>query len=412
MWQRRSLRVVLAVGIGLLLTAALVALAGAYAEEPITFRDPLTGEASEVKVSTIHSDLTYVLALAAGFSITDSRTLMIWDQLVDSSQITTADASYSNCSGTFPISPTMEVVCKNTTETNLFWPAWKKVPGNGEGASCVTSRYGTYEGFFHMPHRDGPEVAALKAWGWGDAQQLVGYKGYVWGPSPMASFEKATCFYTETTTIDTGMAPGSLEAFATYLHSLADSYSHEECIKVTDALGWPWGNHTLVGVEPRVWACNYLLGAPNNLDSHGREFGTRFPNDSARTDAAIRAVYAELLARSGQREGVYQPLSLETPLQGLTNSMTLDQALTDFVHNWQFDQPAERRKYGDQMAAAILAQRELVQPGSQPVQPASPQVLPPTGGSARARRAIAIPAAGLALAAAGLLLKSRRAERV
>ena len=405
MWQRRSIRVVAALGIGMLLTAALVALAGAYAEEPIAFRDPYTGqEDQDVEVSTIHTDLTYVLALAAGFSVTDSRTLMIWDQLVDSNQITTQDATYSNCLGTFPISPTMELVCTNTAETNLFWPFWKKVPATGDGTSCVTSRYGTYEGFFHFPRRSGPDIAALKAWGWGDAKELVGYKGYVWGPSPMASFEKATCFYTETTTIDTGMAPGSLEAFATYLHSLADSYSHEECIKATAALGWPWPNHTLPGAEPRVWECNYLFGLPTNLDSHGREFGAKFPGDSARTDQAVRAVYAELVARSGQREGVYQPISLDTPLQGITDSLTLDESLSHFVHDWNFDQPAERRKYADQLAAAILAQRE-------PLQPETPPALPPTGASGIGLRWMGLLVAGLALLAAGLLLRRRRVLR-
>ena len=66
-------------------------------------------------------------------------------------------------------------------------------------------------------------MPALKAWAWGTAQELVGYQGYVWGPPDMHSFFRWTCFYTESVTIDTDMTPGSLEAFATYLHSLADS---------------------------------------------------------------------------------------------------------------------------------------------------------------------------------------------
>jgi hypothetical protein len=228
MWQFRSIRVVMVLGIGILLSAALVAVAGAYAN---------------------------VLALAAGFSITDSRTLMIWDQLVDSSQIATADgASYSNCSGTFPISPTMELVCTNTTETNLFWPFWKKVPSTGDGASCVTSRYGT---------------------------------------------------------------------------------------------------------------------------------------------------------------GVYQPISLDTPLQGIPDSITLDEPLAHFVHDWKFDQPAERRSYADRLAAAVLAQREPVQLASPPVVPgAPPPALPPTGANAATPNRMGLPAAGLALLAAGILLRWRRVLRL
>jgi len=37
--------------------------------------------------------------------------------------------------------------------------------------------------------------------------------------------------------------------------------------------------------------------------------------------------------------------------------MTLDKAFYDCVHKWNFDQPFERRKFVDQLAAAILAQR-------------------------------------------------------
>jgi len=407
MWQRRTIRLAIALSIGLLLTAALVALAGAYAEEPITFRDPTTDQTSDVEVSTIHTDLTYVLALAAGFSITDSRTLMIWDQLVDANVITTTNTSYSNCSGTFP--PPI-VRCQGNTDS-LFWPAWGQVASTGDGRSCVTSRYGPFEGFFHFPHRNGPEMAALKAWGWGAGQQLVGYQGYVWGPnlSEVTSFFGHTCMLTEPVTIDTGMPPGSLEAFATYIHSLADSYSHERCQEKTDALGWAWPTHTYpyppsTDAE-RIYECNYApTGHLQNIgDSHhGREFGTEWPEDSDRTDAAVRAVYAELAARSSQREGVYQPLSLDTPLQGITHSLTLSETLSHFVHDWNFDQPAERRKYADQMAAAILAQRTPRAAGA-PAQPEpSPQALPATGG--RIPRPTGILLAGLALVAAGLLL--------
>jgi hypothetical protein len=345
--------------------AVVVSLAWAYAEEEITFRDPYTGQPSNVEISTIHTDLTYVLALAAGFSIDDSRTLMIWNQLVDSNLITTTDTSYSNCSGTFPISPTMELVCQDTSG-ELFWPDWENVPNQEPGTSCVTSRYGPFEGFFHFPHRDGPEMAALQAWGWGTAQELVGYQGYVWGPPDMLSFFGWTCFYTQPLTIDTGMTPGSLEAFATYLHSLADSYSHQRCQEKTDALGWAWPTHTYpyppVPITETIYECNY---APNRLlkdigDSHhGREFGDReeWSEDSGRTDKAVRAVYGELVARSRQREGVYLPLSLDTPLQGITDTPTLSAALSVFVHNWNFDEPAKRREYADDLSAAILAQR-------------------------------------------------------
>jgi hypothetical protein len=99
------------------------------------------------------------------------------------------------------------------------------------------------------------------------------------------------------------------------------------------------------------------LGEANNLDSHGREFGNVYLEDSNRTDRAIRAIYEELRERSRLKEGIYQPLDLETPLKGRFKKMTLDEALYHFVHDWNFTQPQARRAYTDQLAEQILAQR-------------------------------------------------------
>jgi hypothetical protein len=369
MWQPRFHRVALAAGLLMLLMASLVSLAWAYAEEPITFRDPYTGQiAQEGEVSTIHSDLTYVLALAAGFSEADSRTLMIWNQLVDSNQITVNDTSFNNCTGSFPDPPNEEEVCENTTG-ELFWPnwddpSWGELPPSDPGTSCVTSRYGPFEGFFHFPHRGGPDMIALREWGWGTSQELVGYLGYVWGPCNISTgFYGATCFYTQTVTIDTGMAPGSLEAFATYLHSLADSYSHERCQEKTEERGWAWPTHTFpYAPDPlNIYECNYAP-LPYLIDigdsHHGREFGTGWPDDSVdRTKQAIRAVYDELQARSSDGLGIYQPLDLDTRLTGRFHKLTLDEALDYYVEHWYFDEPHPRRNYADQLADMILARR-------------------------------------------------------
>ena len=386
MLQRRLNRSATAVGLVILLTAVAFSLAGAYAEEPIPFRDPYTRQVNpEAEVSTIHFDLTYVMALAAGFSEDDSRTLMIWDQLVDSNVLTTTDTSYSNCSGTFPlIAPIEEKVCPNTSG-DLFWPNWD-VYGDlsqAPGKSCVTSRYGPFEGFFHFPrrldkHHDGsdpahyaPEMQALWKWGWGYAQKLKGYEGYVWGShmSEATGFFGNTCFYTKKVTIDTGMTPGSLQAFATYVHSLADSYSHQRCQEKTDDLGWSWPNHTVPSPPapenlPRIYECNYApTGLLQNIgDSHhGREFGSKWPDDSGRTKQAVVAVYKELVERSElkPKEGIYQPLNLDTPLtgKGKSHKLTLREALNYYVEQWNFDEPQARRDYADQLAKLILAKR-------------------------------------------------------
>ena len=102
--------------------------------------------------------------------------------------------------------------------------------------------------FFHFSHRSGPlrarDIGALHDWAWG---------------RPLSLTTMQTNYrYTRTAVITTGMAAGSLEVFATYLHSLADAYSHQDCIAAMDALGMPWATHTITQFgDPSVPACNY-----------------------------------------------------------------------------------------------------------------------------------------------------------
>ncbi len=99
-------RLILAIGLALIVG---VAIAFAFAEEPIGWRDPATGITYDaVEISTIHDDMTYVLALAAGFNITDAKTLQVWDQLVDSEALPGAVVSYTNGGGAFYPSPNAE----------------------------------------------------------------------------------------------------------------------------------------------------------------------------------------------------------------------------------------------------------------------------------------------------------------
>jgi hypothetical protein len=139
------------------------------------------------------------------------------------------------------------------------------------------------------------------------------------------------------------------------LHALADSYSHLACIATMDSLGMPWPTHTTPPIDDSVPACDYHPNNPQNDDVHGREFGsTAVYTDSLRTDAAIQHVYQELVARGLEREGRYFPLSLDAAISG---TQTLNNLLYAFVHNWTFDQAANRRTYADQIAVAVLAQR-------------------------------------------------------
>ena len=349
-FRHRSARVLLALTVALLL---LTAAAWAFAEEPIHFRDPYSGQTGDdwPEVSTIHDDLTYALALAAGFSITDSITLQIWDQLVDSEQIGPGDAVYyTNCNGgAFPPPPDPDEVCGLKPHSHLIWP----LPDAMQDADhCITSRFGPYSPYFHFPHDNAQELGALRDWAWGQSDALVGYEAYAWGGPAEYTVMQASCLFTRTAVITTAMQPGSLQAFATYIHSLADYYSHRDCIAHMDDLGMPWATHTLAG-HP---ACNYNPTNPQPDDVHGREFYTY--TDSLRTDAAIQHIYRELSARSLQQEGRYWPLDMNEPLPALAGSPTLSETLATFVHGWDFEHAAQRRAWLDAVVPAILARRQ------------------------------------------------------
>ena len=348
--SRRFCRLLIALTVAIFAGAAL---AFAFAEEPLTFRDPATGQLFDEEVSTIHDDLTYVLALAAGFSVTDSVTLQVWNQLTDSEALGPGDAiSYTSGGGAFPPPADPDVICRGKVHTTALWPR----PADMTISTSVTSRFGVFSPFFHFPHQNDSDLGALHDWGWGLTDTLIGYEAYAWGSPADLTVMRAACLFTRTAVITAPMAAGSLPAFATYLHSLADSYSHLDCIAAMDSLGKPWAVHTTPPIDASVPACDYHPRTPAADDVHGRELYTY--TDSLRTDAAIRAVYGELSARSWQREGRFFPLNLDTRLAGLAGSPTLSETLAAFVHIWDFDGAANRRAYADELAAAILGQRE------------------------------------------------------
>lgn len=348
-------------GLALLLWSGVLPAAG-FAEEDLRFIDPYSGTPYDgTTVSTIHDDLTYALALAAGFSEADAHTLQIYNQLVDSEYLAQDGwPTYTNCSGSFVPPPGQaEVIAAGCpADTNFSDVIWPMTSSMQNPVTCATSRFGVYSPFFHFPHNYFPfntaEVTVLHDWAWGLRQDLPGYAAYAWDG---ASVLTARCTYRQPVVhIDTGLPAGSLPAFATYLHSYADSFSHDACLKALDALNppAPWGTHTQSFGED-IYACNYNPMNPTNTDAHGREFGTAHPADTARTRTAIQAVYAELALRSLQREGLRPPLALDTPLTVDGSPTTLQQALDHFVTTWEYDQEVMRRLYVQHLVAAIQA---------------------------------------------------------
>ncbi len=351
------------VALGLCLAVGAVSVWG-FAEEELGFRDrdgtyyPPTGDFPEGRISTVHDDLTLALAIAAGFTITDSHTLRIWDQLVDSEVLPSTPVSYTYGNAGFYAPPNPLLACPGKNRARQVWPT----AGFDPDTSAVTSRFGPYSPFFHFPHLGGSDLSALRDWAWGNSETLEGYEAYAWGRltdfTLMQAVQNNGCIITRTVTISMPVPAGSLEAFATYLHSLGDAYSHADCM---DALAAqtppaPWGTHTVPALgDTSVYACDYNPANPQNDDAHGREFGSVY-TDTQRTIEAARAIYAELSARSLAREGVYVPLPLTASLTVSGTETTLDGAIVHFVTAWSYDEPARRREYVDRLVEALRAQ--------------------------------------------------------
>lgn len=339
-----------------------------FAEEELGFRDtdgvyyPPSGDFPENRISTIHDDLTYALAIAAGFSITDSQTIRIWDQLVDSEVLPGAIVSYTYGNSGFYHEPDPDVLCPGKNHIKKIWPRGKFE----EESSSVTSRFGPYSPFFHFPHLGGPDLQAIHDWGWGISDYLIGYEVYGWGRivdlTVMQAAENNGCFITRTVEISMSVTAGSLEAFATYLHTLGDAYSHDDCLaalKVNTSPA-PWGTHTVPEIgDTSIYACDYNPNKPKNNDAHGREFGSVY-SDTQRTIEAARAIYAELTARSIVREGLNYPLPLTTSLIVSGAVTTLDGAIVHFVTHWDYENsPQDRRLYVDDLIGAIQSTPRL-----------------------------------------------------
>jgi len=176
----------------------------------------------------------------------------------------------------------------------------------------------------------------------------------------MQAVENDGCLITRSVTISMPLSAGSLPAFATYLHSLADAYSHADCLQALEANTppAPWGTHTVppppLG-DASIYACDYNPSNPQNDDAHGREFGAIY-TDTGRTIAAARTIYSALATRAWQREGVYLALPLTTTLTVSGTTTSLDGTIIHFVTGWDYAAPSYRREYIDKLLEALLAQ--------------------------------------------------------
>ena len=356
----RILRVVSVI----LLSSALVAVmlltlsrVQAWDEErDLYFYDPFVlprAVYSDTEVSSIHFDLAGALAIAAGFSITDAAAIQLYSQLVDSGLIVGSQV-YSFTATSFPSAPPISSVMTtthcpspSTTAPTLTMGITTDIECDG----CFTSRWGPYNIFFHLPHDRPDELGAIRAWAFGETPTLAGVATFGYSSTvpfdwygPVNIYEATACFVTETVEVDTGgIAAGSLEALAIYLHSLGDHWSHQDCIIAADQEGKPFAAHVAVsGRQDPLWPCRWLM--------HEVEFGSTA--DSQRTLSGTLALYQELIAFAEQSD---LPLYCSIPLTAEDNYLL--NTIEIFVHTASAFNPDPRRDIADEVRAWSLTTR-------------------------------------------------------
>lgn len=158
--------------------------------------------------STFHYELTRTLARAAGFAPEEAELIAVFDQAVDSGgfQGAGADGPLVQLTGT----------SRNDPETAAFFHFPRRGPLDADGRAHPGGR-DTCSAFDRGEDPCGrlAEVQALELW------------------AIDGGFLRARNLALPTAAVNDGpakiLAPGSLGALGIYLHSLADSYSHEPC---------------------------------------------------------------------------------------------------------------------------------------------------------------------------------------
>jgi hypothetical protein len=264
-------------------------------------------------VSTHHTHLTRALAYCAGFpGLVDLRNpinplvspgaaewaerIALNDELTDQGTITGQDANgdpvgpvWTNLNTTdwsYQLPSPQSVGCG--AELTLVYPMTQQLPPGvapnqalwDPASGWFTHRFGPWAGQFHFAQDDSlaDDLAVLRAFALGASRQLTARSLYGFGRDGATAWSGA-CYDQRLETVATGaMKPGSVEAFATYLHSLGDSYSHRMC-----RLHWqhrqtpPWYYHTPPAMLQDTCAFNdhaFEFGCPETARRAGFLEGT------------------------------------------------------------------------------------------------------------------------------------------
>jgi hypothetical protein len=164
--------------------------------------------------STFHYELTRTLARAVGFSFDDAEWIAVTAEAVD----------VGTFQGEFSTSPTIQLQGTGRFGApHLYYHFARRGPTNVTGAYTYPGGRNTCDYFAGTsdPCTDGPEVNSLELW-------AVSNSGTLTGSTPKISVNGSAL---------APVAAPSLSAVAIYVHALADSYSHEACMKATDTRG-------------------------------------------------------------------------------------------------------------------------------------------------------------------------------
>lgn len=229
--------------------------------------------------STFHYELTRTLADLAGFDPLDADLIATVNEAVDAT-----DFTGDGCTVT-PVRVEIRGTerAPNDHETRFFHFARRSETcslfDSQSGSTTVENAPCTNEcGYL-------AEIDEMEAWADGTISSLCSAEG------PTIRFDRSSRRFRP-------VDAGSLEAFAIYLHALADSWSHQKCMEESQ-----WRGHT---VEPQDFdsSCDFQWHAPQAAD--GEEYGC--PEDQTGTGCergvsytiyAGWKTYEALLARRG-----------------------------------------------------------------------------------------------------------------
>jgi len=164
--------------------------------------------------STFHYELTRALAKAAGFTAEEAERIAVIDEATDAGAFTGEKGLSVTLQGT-----------KRVSADGLYWHFARRDRDNVTNEFTYPGARNTcayFSGSADMCGNNQPELDEIENWAvYGRATPSTG--------TPQISYDGGNAYQE--------VAGKSMEALAIYLHALADSYSHEACMKAEQFRG-------------------------------------------------------------------------------------------------------------------------------------------------------------------------------